>query len=145
VLLNRAVQRRLVSARADSDVMIAALSPRSFPIVTDESGLTATLDALMDALRLASVQLDLTMPGMTQVSLSRGISRKSDRIMPLYAGNVHVGQLSLAGRPGLEPLGRADEHILDAIDHALASSAHNLGLQQALRTAASPSKSRTTE
>jgi signal transduction histidine kinase len=135
VLLNRVMQRRLFGARADSDVMIAALSPQSFPVVTDESGLTATLDALMDALRLASVHLDLTMPGMTPLSLSRGSSRKNDRVMPLYAGNVHVGQLSLAVRPGLEPLGRADERILDAIGHVLASSAYNLGLQQALRRA----------
>lgn len=50
----------------------------------------------MDALRLAFVRLDLTMPGMTAVSLSRGARRQPDRVMPLYAGKVHVGQLSLA-------------------------------------------------
>jgi signal transduction histidine kinase len=38
-------------------------------------------------------------------------------------------------RPGLEPLGRADERLLEALGHILASSAYNLGLQQALRTA----------
>ena len=56
-------------------------------------------------------------------------------MLPLYAGKVHVGQLSLAVRPGLEPLGRADERLLDALGHVLASSAYNLGLQQALRKA----------
>jgi signal transduction histidine kinase len=135
VLLNRILQRRLFGARADSDVMIAALSPRNAPVVTDESGLTATLDALMRALRLAFVQLDLTMQGTTPLSLSRGVSRHPDRVIPLYAGKVHVGQLSLAVRPGLEPLGRADERLLDALSHVLASSAYNLGLQQALRRA----------
>jgi two-component system, NarL family, sensor kinase len=135
VLLNRVLQRRFFGARADSDVMIAALSPRSTPVVTDESGLVAILDALMHALRLAFVQLDLTMPGMTPLSVSRGASRQPDRVMPLYAGRVHVGQLSLAARPGLEPLGRADERLLDALGHVLASSAYNLGLQQALRRA----------
>jgi signal transduction histidine kinase len=135
VLLNRILQRRLFGARADSDVMIAALSPRNATVVTDESGLTATLDALMHALRLAFVQLDLTMPGTTPLSLSRGASRHPDRVIPLYAGKVHVGQLSLAVRPSLEPLGRADERLLDALSHVLASSAYNLGLQQALRRA----------
>jgi two-component system, NarL family, sensor kinase len=134
-LLNRVLQRRLFGARADSDVMIAALSPRTTPVVTDESGLVATLDVLMHALRLAFVHLDLTMPGMTSLSLSRGASRQPDRVMPLYAGKVHVGQLSLSVRPGLEPLGRADERLLDALGHVLASSAYNLGLQQALRRA----------
>jgi two-component system NarL family sensor kinase len=75
------------------------------------------------------------MPGMTPLSLSRGASQRPDRVIPLYAGRVHVGQLSLAVRPGLEPLGRADERLLDALSHVLASSAYNLGLQQALRTA----------
>jgi signal transduction histidine kinase len=56
-------------------------------------------------------------------------------VLPLYAGEVHVGQLSLAVRPGLEPLGRADERLLDALAHVLASSAYNLGLQHALRKA----------
>ena len=135
VLLNRVLQRRFFGARADSDVMIAALSPRTTPVVTDESGLVAILDALMNALRLAFVRLDLTMPGMTPLSVSRGASRQPDRVMPLYAGRVHVGQLSLAARPGLEPLGRADERLLDALGHVLASSAYNLGLQQALRRA----------
>jgi hypothetical protein len=139
VLLNRIVQRRLFGARADSDLMIAALSPKTTPVVTDESGLTATLDALMHALRLAFVQLDLTMPGTTALSLSRGAMRQPDRVLPLYAGKVHVGQLSLAVRPGLEPLGRADERLLDAIAHVLASSAYNLGLQHALRRALSSS------
>jgi len=134
-LLNRFLQRRLFGARADSDVMIAALSSRTTPVVTDESGLVAALDALMHALRLAFVHLDLTMPGMTPLSVSRGASRQPDRVMPLYAGKVHVGQLSLAVRPGLEPLGRADERLLDALGHVLASSAYNLGLQQALRKA----------
>ena len=134
-LLNRALQRRLFGARADSDVMIAALSPRTTPVVTDESGLVAALDVLMHALRLAFVRLDLTMPGMTPLSVSRGTSQQPDRVMPLYAGKVHVGQLSLAVRPGLEPLGRADERLLDALGHVLASSAYNLGLQQALRRA----------
>ena len=134
-LLNRVLQRRLFGARADSDVMIAALSPRTTPVVTDENGLTATLDALMHALRLEFVHLDLTMPGMTPLSLSRGASRPPDRVIPLYAGKVHVGQLSLAVRPGLEPLGRADERLLEAVGHVLASSAYNLGLQQALRRA----------
>jgi signal transduction histidine kinase len=134
-LLNRVLQRRLFGARADSDVMIAALSPRTTPVVTDENGLTATLDALMHALRLAFVHLDLTMPGMTPLSLSRGASRPPDRVIPLYAGKVHVGQLSLGVRPGLEPLGRADERLLEALSHVLASSAYNLGLQQALRGA----------
>jgi two-component system, NarL family, sensor kinase len=134
-VLNRVLQRRLFGARADSDVMIAALSPRTTPVVTDESGLTATLDALRHALRLAFVHLDITMPGMTPLSLSRGVSRPPDRVLPLYAGNVHVGQLSLAVRPGLEPLGRADERLLEALGHVLASSAYNLGLQQALRKA----------
>jgi two-component system, NarL family, sensor kinase len=115
--------------------MIAALSPRTTPVATDESGLVATLDVLMHALRLAFVHLDLTMPGMAQLSVSRGASRQPDRVMPLYAGEVHVGQLSLAVRPGLEPLGRADERLLDALSHVLASSAYNLGLQQALRKA----------
>ncbi len=100
VLLNRVLQRRFFGARADSDVMIAALSPRTTPVVTDESGLVAILDALMNALRLAFVRLDLTMPGMTPLSVSRGASRQPDRVMPLYAGRVHVGQLSLAGAPG---------------------------------------------
>jgi signal transduction histidine kinase len=104
-------------------------------VVTDESGLTATLDALKHALRLAFVHLDLTMPGMTPQSLSRGASQPPDRVIPLYAGKVHVGQLSLAVRPGLEPLGRADERLLEALSHVLASSAYNLGLQQALRRA----------
>jgi two-component system, NarL family, sensor kinase len=131
-LLNRVLQRRLFGARADSDVMIAALSPRITPVATDESGLVATLDVLMHALRLAFVHVDLTMPGMTQLSVSRGASRQPDRVMPLYAGKVHVGQLSLAVRPGLEPLGRADERLLDALGHVLASSVYNLGLQQAL-------------
>jgi signal transduction histidine kinase len=135
VLLNRILQRRLFGARADSDVMIAALSPRNAPVVTDESGLTATLDALMHALRLAFVQLDLTMQGTTPLSLYRGALRHPDRVLPLYAGKVHVGQLSLAVRPGLEPLGRADERLLGALSHVLASSAYNLGLQQALRRA----------
>jgi two-component system NarL family sensor kinase len=134
-VLNRVLQRRLFGARADSDVMIAALSPRTTPVVTDESGLTATLDALRHALRLAFVRLDLTMPGMTPLSLSRGASRPPDRVIPLHAGRVHVGQLSLAVGPGLEPLGRADERLLEAVGHVLASSAYNLGLQQALRTA----------
>jgi signal transduction histidine kinase len=134
-LLNRFLQRRLFGARADSDVMIAALSPRTTPVVTDESGLVAALDVLMHALRLAFVRLDLTMPGMTPLSVSRGASLQPDRVMPLYAGKVHVGQLSLAVRPGLEPLGRADERLLDALGHVLASSAYNLGLQQALRRA----------
>jgi two-component system, NarL family, sensor kinase len=134
-VLNRVLQRRLFGARADSDVMIAALSPRTTPVATDESGLVATLDALMHALRLAFVHLDLTMPGMTPLSLSRGASRPPDRVIPLYAGKVHVGQLSLAVRPGLEPLGRADERLLEALSHVLASSAYNLGLQQALRRA----------
>jgi two-component system NarL family sensor kinase len=135
VLLNRILQRRLFGARADSDLMIAALSPRTTPVVTDESGLTASLDALMHALRLAFVQLDITMPGTTALSLSRGAMRQPDRVLPLYAGKAHVGQLSLAVRPGLEPLGRADERILDALAHVLASSAYNLGLQNALRMA----------
>ena len=135
VLLNRILQRRLYGARADSDVMIAALSPQTMPVVTDESGLTATLDALMHALRLAYVHLDLTMPGMTPLSQSRGAPRQPDRVIPMYAGSVHVGQLSLAVRPGLEPLGRADERLLDALGHVLASSAYNLGLQHALRRA----------
>jgi two-component system NarL family sensor kinase len=135
VLLNRILQRRLFGARADSDLMIAALSPKTTPVVTDESGLTATLDALMHALRLAFVQLDLTMPGTTALSLSRGAVRQPDRVLPLCAGKVHVGQLSLAVRPGLEPLGRADERLLDALAHVLASSAYNLGLQHALRKA----------
>jgi signal transduction histidine kinase len=134
-MLNRVLERRLFGARADSDVMIAALSPRTAPVVTDESGLTATLDAIMDALRLAFVQLDVTMPGMTPSSLCRGTSVQPDRVIPLYAGGVHVGQLSLAVRPGLEPLGRADERLLDALSHVLASSAYNLGLQQALQRA----------
>jgi two-component system, NarL family, sensor kinase len=134
-VLNRVLQRRLFGARADSDVMIAALSPRTTPVVTDENGLTATLDALRHALRLEFVHLDLTMPGMASLSLSRGPSRAPDRVIPLYAGKVHVGQLSLAVRPGLEPLGRADERLLEAVGHVLASSAYNLGLQQALRTA----------
>jgi two-component system, NarL family, sensor kinase len=135
ILLNRILQRRLFGARADSDVMIAALSPRTTPVVTDESGLTASLDALMHALRLAFVKLDITMPGTTAVSLSRGAMRHPDRVLPLYAGKVHVGQLSLAVRPGLEPLGRADERLLDVLSHVLASSAYNLGLQHALRRA----------
>ncbi len=134
-LLNRVLERRLFGARVDSDVMIAALSPRTTPVVTDESALVAALDALMHALRLAFVDLELTMPGMTPLSVSRGAARQPDRVMPLYAGNVHVGQLSLAVRPGLEPLGRADERLLDALGHVLASSAYNLGLQQALRKA----------
>ena len=134
-MLNRALERRLFGARADSDVMIAALSPRTTPVVTDESGLTATLDAIVDALRLAFVQLDVTMPGMTPSSLRRGTSLQPDRVIPLNAGGVHVGQLSLAVRPGLEPLGRADEQLLDALSHVLASSAYSLGLQQALRRA----------
>jgi two-component system, NarL family, sensor kinase len=134
-VLNRALQRRLFGARADSDVMIAALSPRTAPVVTDESGLTDSLDALMHALRLAFVRLDLTMPGMTAISLSRGTAQPPDRVIPLYAGKVLTGQLSLAVRPGLEPLGRADERLLDALGHVLASSAYNLGLQQALRQA----------
>jgi two-component system NarL family sensor kinase len=134
-LVNRVLQRRLFGARADSDVMIAALSPQTTPVVTDESGLVATLDVLMHALRLAFVHLDLTTPGMTPLSVSRGASRQPDRVMPLYAGKVHVGQLSLSVRPGLEPLGRADERLLDALGHVLASSAYNLGLQQALRRA----------
>ena len=46
-----------------------------------------------------------------------------------------MGQLSLAVGPGLEPLGRADERLLEALSHVLASSAYNLGLQQALRRA----------
>jgi two-component system, NarL family, sensor kinase len=131
-VLNRVLERRLFGARADSDVMIAALSPRTTPVVTDESGLTATL---RHALRLEFVRLDLTMPGMTPLSLSRGASRPPDRVIPLYAGKVHVGQLSLAVGPGLEPLGRADERLLEAVGHVLASSAYNLGLQQALRRA----------
>src|SRR5688572_15710468 len=94
-LLNRILQRRLFGARADSDVMIAALSPRTTPVATDESGLVATLDVLMHALRLAFVHLDLTMPGMSSLSVSRGASRLPDRVMPVYAGKVHVGQLSL--------------------------------------------------
>jgi two-component system, NarL family, sensor kinase len=134
-VINRVLQRRLFGARADSDVMIAALSPRTTPVVTDESGLTATLDALRHALRLAFVHLDLTMPGMTPFSLSRGASGPPDRVIPLFAGKVHVGQLSLAVRPGLEPLGRTDERLLEALSHVLASSAYNLGLQQALRRA----------
>jgi two-component system NarL family sensor kinase len=134
-MLNQVLQRRLFGARADSDVMIAALSPRTTPVVTDEGGLTATLDALRHALRLAFVHLELTMSGMTSLSLSRGASRLPDRVIPLYAGKVHVGQLSLAVRPGLEPLGRADERLLEALSHVLASSAYNLGLQQALRRA----------
>jgi signal transduction histidine kinase len=134
-VLNRVLQRRLFGARADSDVMIAALSPRTTPVATDESGLVATLDALMHALRLAFVHLDLTMPGMTPRSLSRGASRPPDRVIQLNAGKVHVGELSLAVRPGLEPLGRADERLLEALGHVLASSAYNLGLQQALRRA----------
>jgi signal transduction histidine kinase len=133
--LNRALQRRLFGARADSDVMIAALSPKTTPVVTDEGGLNAALDALRQALRLAFVHVDLTMPGMTPLSLSRGASRSPDRVIPLYAGKVHVGQLSLAVRPGLEPLGRADERLLEALGHILASSAYNRGLQQALRRA----------
>jgi two-component system, NarL family, sensor kinase len=134
-VLNRALQRRLFGARADSDVMIAALSPKTTPVVTDEGGLNAALDALRQALRLAFVHVDLTMPGMTPLSLSRGASRPPDRVIPLYAGKVHVGQLSLAVRPGLEPLGRRDERLLEALGHILASSAYNLGLQQALRRA----------
>ena len=134
-LLNRFLQRRLFGARADSDMMIAALSRRTPPVVTDEGGLTATLDALMDALRLSFVQLDLTMPGVTPSSLCRGAARKADRVISLYAGRVYVGRLSLAVRPGLEPFGRADERLLDALTHVLASSAYNLGLQQALRRA----------
>jgi two-component system, NarL family, sensor kinase len=134
-VLNQVLQRRLFGARADSDVMIAALSPRTTPVVTDESGLTATLDALRHALRLAFVHLDVTMPGMTPLNLSRGAPRPPDRVIPLFAGEVHVGQLSLAVRPGLEPLGRADERLLEALSHVLASSAYNLGLQQALRRA----------
>ena len=134
-VLNRVLKRRLFGARADSDVMIAALSPRTTPVATDESGLVATLDALMHALRLAFVHLDLTMPGMTPRSLSRGASRPPDRVIQLNAGKVHVGELSLAVRPGLEPLGRADERLLEALGHVLASSAYNLGLQQALRRA----------
>jgi CheY-like chemotaxis protein len=134
-VINRALQRRFFGARADSDMMIAALSPRTTPVVTDESGLVAALDVLMHALRLAFVRLDLTMPGMTPLSVSRGASQQLDRVMPLYAGQINVGQLSLAVRPGLEPLGRADERLLDALGHVLASSAYNLGLQQALRRA----------
>jgi two-component system, NarL family, sensor kinase len=134
-LLNRVLERRLFGARADSDVMIAALSPRTTPMVTDESGLVATLDVLMRALRLAFVRLDLIMPGMAPLSVSSGASRQPDRVMPLYAGKVHVGQLSLAVLPGLEPLGRADERLLDALGNVLASSAYSLGLQQALRKA----------
>ncbi len=135
VLLNRILQRRLFGARADSDLMIAALSPRTTPVVTDESGLTATLDVLMHALRLAFVQLEVTMPGTTALSLARGTPQHPDRVIPLYAGNAQVGQLSLAVRSGLEPLGRADERLLDALSHVLASSAFNLGLQRALRSA----------
>jgi two-component system NarL family sensor kinase len=135
VLLNRILQRRLFGARADSDVMIAALSPRTTPVVTDESGLTATLDVLMKALRLAFVQLEVTMPGTAALNLARGAPQHPDRVIPLYAGNVQVGQLSLAVRSGLEPLGRADERLLDALSHVLGSSAYNLGLQRALRSA----------
>jgi signal transduction histidine kinase len=135
VLLNRILQRRLFGARADSDVMIAALSPRTTPVVTDESGLTAALDVLMHALRLAFVQLEVTMPGTTALNLTRGAPQHPDRVIPLYAGNVHVGQLGLAVRSGLEPLGKADERLLDALSHILASSAYNLGLQRALRSA----------
>jgi len=72
---------------------------------------------------------------MTPLSVTRGTPQHPDRVMPLYAGKIHVGQLSLAVRPGLEPLGRADERLLDALGHVLASSAYNLGLQQALRRA----------
>ena len=68
------------------------------------------------------------MPGMTALSLSRGTPQIPDRVIPLYAGKVHVGQLSLAVGPGLEPLGRADQRLLDALGHVLASSAYNLGL-----------------
>jgi two-component system NarL family sensor kinase len=135
VVLNRVLERRLFGARADSDVMLAALSPQTAPVATDESGLAATLDALLHALRLAYVHLDLTMPGTNPLSLSRGTSRLPDRVIQLYAGKVHVGQLSLAVRPGLEPLGRADQRLLDALGHVLASSAYNLGLQRALRRA----------
>jgi two-component system NarL family sensor kinase len=135
VLLNRILQRRLFGARADSDVMIAALSPRTTPVVTDESGLAAALDVLMHALRLAFVRLEVTMPGTTALNIVRGAPRVPDRVIPLYAGNVQVGQLSLAVRSGLEPLGRADERLLDALSHVLASSAYNIGLQRALRSA----------
>ena len=135
VVLSRVLERRLFGARANSDVMLDALSPQTAPVATDESGLTATLDALRHALRLAWVHLDLTMPGMTALSLSRGTSQIPDRVIPLYAGKVHVGQLSLAVGPGLEPLGRADQRLLDALGHVLASSAYNLGLQRALRRA----------
>jgi signal transduction histidine kinase len=134
-VINRVLQRRLFGARADSDVMIAALSPRTTPVVTDESGLTAVLDALKDALRLAFIHLDLTMPGMTPFSLSRGASQLPDRVNTVVCRKVHVGQLSLAVRPGLQPLGRADERLLEALSHILASSAYNLGLQQVLRRA----------
>src|SRR5512133_997574 len=75
------------------------------------------------------------MPDTTPLSLSRGDARHPDRVIPLYAGEVRVGQLSLAVRPGLEPLGRADERLLDALGHVLASSAYNLGLQRAVRRA----------
>jgi hypothetical protein len=123
-LLYRVLQRRLFGARADSDVMIAALSPRTTPVVTDESGLVATLDVLMHALRLSFVHLDLIMPGMTPLSVSRGASRQPDRVMQQYAGKVHVGQLRLSVRPGLEPLARADDRLLDALGNELASSAY---------------------
>ena len=84
----------------------------------------------MHALRLAFVQLDITMPGMAPLSLSRGASRPPDRVIPLSAGKVHMGQLSLAVRPGLEPLGRADERLLEALSHVLASSAYNLAFSR---------------
>ena len=45
------------------------------------------------------VHLDLTTPGMTLLSVTRGASLQPDRVLPLYAGKVHVGQLSLAVRP----------------------------------------------
>ena len=96
---------------------------------------SAYLNHSQQALRLAFVKFDVTMPGTTALSLSRGASRQPDRVIPLYAGKVHVGQLSLTARPGLEPLGRADERLLDALSHVLASSAYNLGLQRALRSA----------
>ena len=75
------------------------------------------------------------MPGMTALSLSRGTSQIPDRVIPLYAGKVHVGSRPQRSEPGLEPLGRADQRLLDALGHVLASSAYNLGLQRALRRA----------
>ncbi|WP_344808246.1 sensor histidine kinase [Microlunatus ginsengisoli] len=133
--VERVLQRKVFGARADNATMLSALAPPRGAPSSNEDGLAATLEALREALRLAFVRLELTMPGMPPLILAAGTHHRPELVLPLRADSAVLGQLSLAVRPGLEPLGHNDERLIDALGQILASHAYNVGLQHALRQA----------